>query len=139
MVVPKMSSRNVIGVIGGGRLATENVNGFDADKYIQQCQQRLKTDPHYKQCDYDVDVVRCKALKMPPNRLQNVQPTRRCDKNVFNLTANNDDGDIFNGFDTFITNPHDKNNGNAGRFPHNPPLSTMNLATPESRSSFFFY
>lgn len=137
-----MSSRNVIGVIGGGRLTTKKENQFDARKFIAQCQERLKTDPNYKQRDFDVDVVRCNVLKMPPNGMRTVitEPNSHWDGNGAELVPNNHDDDIFNGFDTFTTNHRGKNNGNnVGRFSHNPsPLAMMNLATPESHTSFFF-
>lgn len=140
VVIPKLSSRNVIGVVGG-RPLTEKVN-FDADTFIKQCQERLKTDPKYKQSDYDVDFARCKALKMPPNRVMTNDnwDAKGCSELVSNEhDFGDDDDDIFNGFDTFTTNHYDKQNDNVRRLPHGPSLSMMNLATPESRTSFFFY
>lgn len=133
-----MSSRNVIGVVGDGRLAAK-ANEFDAEKYIKLCQERLKNDKNYKQRDYDMDVARCKALKMLPNHMANKQSNDKCDDNDFILTTNEFDDDIFNGFDDFNTNHNGNNYGNAERFSHSPSLSMMNVATPDSRTSFFLY
>lgn len=137
-MIHKISSRNVVGVIGG-RSTIDNVNKFDADKVLEQCLERLKTDPNYKQNDYDVDVTRCKALKMQPNGVQTVQSNNVWDGNGSKLIPNNHNDDVLNGFNPFPINHYNKNNGNVGRFSHDPSMSMMNVATPESRTSFFFY
>lgn len=143
IVVPKMSSRNVIGVIGG-RLNDEKVNKFDADTHIKQCQERLQNDPNYKQSHYDMDIIRCTVLKMPPNHVQNVQ-SRNADAGVgkdCSKIASNHDNDVdlefFNDFVDYTPNHYENDRRNFDRFSTDTSMPMMNLATPESHSSFFF-
>lgn len=125
-----MRSKNVIGVIG--RLDRNEENQFDAETFIKQCQNRLKTDPTYKQSDFDMDQIRCKVLKMPPNPVQNVQKPNNVDTSADCFAI---DDDFFNDLDTFTPNHYD--NAYADRFSSDS-LSMMNLATPESQSLFFY-
>lgn len=150
-VPAKVMPRNVIGIISGKSSAVEKVNQFDADKYIKQCQERLKTDPNYKQSDYEMDFVRCKRLKMPPNHVQNVKPSdvRNNDErskimHINNIDDDHDDDDFIDFFDLCSTANNNNNHNYSGNFHQFSPDSSMdlmdlmNLATPESHSSFFF-
>lgn len=60
--VSKISLKNTFARIP----LSERKPEHDANKVIERCQERLKTDKNYKQQDYDMDYIRLKVLKMTP-------------------------------------------------------------------------
>lgn len=142
IIVPKMSSRSVIGVVGG-RLNHDNMPKFDAEPYLKQCRERLETDPNYTERQFKMDETRCKVLKLPPNHVQQAQASNAEADKTWSTIANKSDAydfedDLFNGFDDLTTNQCDRNIHNLGGFSPDSTLDLMNLATPEGRSSFFY-
>lgn len=153
IVIPKMSSRNVIGVVGG-RLYNR-VNEFDTNAYLKQCQERRQNDPNYTEQQFNIDRSRL-ALKMPPNYVQNVQSSIARDDEIDSTFAvngsNYDDDDGGDGdddyddsglddFDDLSTNQHVIDDRFFDRFSPDSSMAEidmMNLATPESHSSFFY-
>lgn len=145
-----MSSRNVIGVVGGQLRYDDKANTFDAATYLKQCQERRKIDPNYTEHQHKLDRSRI-ALKLPPNHVQPKVRSSHADVGEISSTMAesgtdfNDDNDYddfddtcLDDFDDLTSNSFHSDYHNAGVFSPDSSMGMMNLSTLDSQSSFFF-